>query len=70
MNMNEKLFSGKFWLAIITGICLLSLTIVVGAVLWNNPTGDVSGAVSTVIGILAATISTVIANYFNKKDDR
>lgn len=68
--MREKLVSGKFWLAIITGMCLLVLTIVVGAVLWNNSTGEVNGAVMTVIGILAATISSVITSYFNKKEDK
>jgi len=67
--MNEKLLSGRFWLAIITGTSLLILTIAVAAILWNNSTGEVNGAVMTVIGILAATISSVITSYFNKKGD-
>ena len=67
--MNEKLVSGKFWLAIITGVCLFVLTITVGTILWKNATNEVNGAVSTVIGILAATISSVITSYFRKKED-
>ena len=70
MNTNPKVFSGRFWLAIITGLCMLILTCMISAVLYNHPTTEASGAVMLIIGFLCGNLTTVIVNYFQKKPNQ
>ena len=57
MKVNEKILSGKFWLAIMAGIVfLLSSTAIYG-----TPTMSSEAA--------ASIITVVFMNYFKKKDD-
>ena len=67
--MNQKLISGKFWMVVASCMCLVSLTATICAVIYNNPTGELNGAVMMALGAIITTIATVTTSYFRKKED-
>jgi len=67
--MNQKLSSGKFWMALSACWCLVSLTVTICAVILKNPTGELSGAAMMALGAILTTIATVTTSYFRKKED-
>lgn len=67
--MNDKVFSGKFWLCITAAICLLSLTITVCHALWATDGAEISNGHAAVLALLTTILTAIITHYFTKKGD-
>lgn len=65
----NKLFSGKFWMAITACISIGTLTGTVCAIIYNNPTADLNDSVAIILGALLGILGTITTSYFKKKDD-
>lgn len=63
----DKFTSGKFWLCMIAGLCLMGLTVTCCRALWISGESEVNGGVSAVLGMLNTLLTAIITHYFTKR---
>lgn len=66
-KMNEKLYSGKFYLCIIAGLCLLGLSLTVCRALWLSDGSEVNSGIAAALGMLNTLLTAIITHYFTKQ---
>jgi hypothetical protein len=65
--MNEKLFSGKFWLCNVAALCLFALTLTVCHALWTVGDKEVNNGIASVLAMLTTILTAIITHYFTKQ---
>ena len=68
--MNDKLYSGKFWLCITAALCLLGLTMTVCKVLWASNGAELGSGASAVIATLTTILTAIVTHYFTKRSEQ